>query len=119
MSEECVIEVLPFRLKDRTWETFVVQNKGKNGIPDDDVPTVLLVSSVQLVAFHPEILPLIRFCMSRDCILKCPCSDVIRSILRDLIISKMREEGVPETAAIFFAEWALEEIIITSWALSL
>lgn len=114
MSEKRVIEIPSFKLRDRTWETFVLQNNGKNGIPDNDVPTVLLVSSVQLVAFHPEILPLLRFCMSRNCILRCPCSDAIRSMLQDLIISKMREEGVLETAAIFFAEWALGEIIVTS-----
>ena len=112
--EECVMRIPSGALRHQTWEGFILQHDHSR-IMDDSVRTVLVVSPFQFIAFHAETLPLIRFSVSQpNCVLRCQCSDAICGILRDLIISKMREEGVPETAAQFFVEWVLGTIIITS-----
>lgn len=114
MSEECIVNIPSFALNDRKWEEYILQ-QDISKVANTGVWNVLVVTPIQLVAFHSEMLPLIRFCMSwSNCVLRCQCSDVICGILRDLIISKIREEGVPETAAQFFVEWVLGTIIITS-----
>lgn len=112
MSEKRVVEIPSFKLRDQTWEEFILDDKDMNGILDDDVLTILSVPLPQLIAFH-AVLPLIRFCLSQNCMLKCQCSDGARAILRDLIVNELKEDRIPEKVAEYFTDWVFGEIIIT------
>lgn len=50
MSEKRVVEIPSFKLRDQTWEEFILDDKDMNGILDDDVLTILSVSLPQLIA---------------------------------------------------------------------
>ena len=102
---EHAVEISSQDLRDGTWEQQLLAGGDLTSVD------ALAVSLFQLLMFHQQLLPLLRFCMSRGLMLKCRCYQMEYDILQALLADKLQGEGASKKVAEFFSKQALEEII--------